>query len=116
MARLTDLEILTCYRNALANWLYDGFVKYSPLAEEWLQKRTGVTPREFSRFIHDFVRAGGQVDQIRETRPEWTVHDFHYDLRFTLNGNDLYVETRLEYKDPSDPDDSMITVVNIHLA
>jgi hypothetical protein len=60
MARLTDPEILTCFRNALANW--------------------------------------------------------RYDLRLNVKGHLVYVETRLQYRDPTDPDDPIIQVVNIHLA
>lgn len=116
MARLTEPEILSCYRNALANWRYKGFIKYSPLAEQWLQKYSSVVPRAFSKLLHDFVLAGGEIDQVVETRTEWSIHAFHYDLRPTLNGQLLYVETRLEYRNASDPDDPIITVVNIHLA
>ena len=33
-----------------------------------------------------------------------------------VNAQVLYVETRLDYSNPMDPDDPTITVVNIHLA
>jgi hypothetical protein len=116
VAKLTDPEILACYCNALANWRYAGFVDFSPLAAQWLKKELNETQRQFAKRLHEFVQAGGEVDQVVETRPEWNVWAHHYDLRLTVNGIDLYVETRLKYDDPSDPDDPVITVVNVHLA
>lgn len=116
MAKLTDPEILTCYRNALANWNYAGFVEFSPLAAEWLRKELRESQKVFSRRLHDFVAAGGEIDQVVETRPEWNTWSHHYDLRPTVSGRVLYVETRLRYSDPADPDDPVITVVNIHVA
>jgi hypothetical protein len=44
------------------------------------------------------------------------MYSHHYDLRPTAGGRVLYVETRLQYSDSADPDDPVITVVNIHLA
>jgi hypothetical protein len=64
--------------------------------------------------MHDFVAAGGIIDQQAETRPEWTTHDYHFDLRIPLSGRVLYIETRLIYRKPDDPDDPRIHVVNIH--
>ena len=116
MARLTDLEILTCYRNALANWRYDGFVEFFPLAADWLEKELGEKPRDFAHRLHDFVTAGGEIDRVVETRPEWNTWSHHYDLRLTLSGRLVYVETRLKYREPTDPDDPVIFVVSIHLA
>ena len=116
MAKLTDPEVLTCYRNALANWRYYGFVVFSPLATEWLDKELGDSPRLFAERLHDFVAAGGEIDQVVETRPEWNVWSYHYDLRLTVNGRLIYVETRLDVRDPADPDDPIIKVVNIHIA
>ena len=116
MARLTDPEILTCYRNALANWRYAGFVDYAPLAIDWLEREFRDAERDFTKMLHDFVQAGGEIDQVVETRPEWTTYSHHFDLRPTAGGRVLYVETRLDYTDPSDPDNPVITVVNIHPA
>ena len=116
MARLTDPEILTCYRNALANWRYDGFVEFLPRAAEWLARELGEKPRDFARRLQVYVTAGGEIDQVVETRPEWNTWSCHYDMRLMVNGLLVYVETRLKYKDPADPDDPVIFVVNIHLA
>jgi hypothetical protein len=64
--------------------------------------------------MHDYVLAGGEIDQQKETRPEWNMHDFHYDLRIPIADRLIYVETRLIYRDAQDPDDPIIHVVNIH--
>lgn len=116
MAKLTDPEILKCYCNALANWQFSGFIDFSPLAAEWLRSELKESQRDFARRLCDFVRAGGEVDQVVETRPEWTIWSHHYDLRPTVNGRVLYVETRILFSDPSDTDNPVIMVVNIHLA
>ena len=116
MAKLTDPEILKCYCNALANWRFSGFIDFSPLAADWLRREVKESQRDFARRLCDFVHAGGEVDQVLETRPEWTSWSHHYDLRPTVNGRVLYVETRILYSDPSDPDNPVIKVVNIHLA
>lgn len=62
------------------------------------------------------MAAGGEIDQVVETRPQWNFWSHHYDLRLTINGRLVYVETRLKYNNPADPDDPVIFVVNIHLA
>ena len=116
MAKLTDPETLKCYRNALANWGYDGYVLLSPLAAGWLDKELGESPRRFAQRLHDFVAAGGEIDQVVETRPEWNVWSHHYDLRLTVNGRVIYVESRLDVRNSADSDDLFIRVVNIHLA
>ena len=84
---------------------------YTDLAERWLRKELrGYTQRRFGEVLHLFVEAGGEVDQVVETRPEWLMHSHHYDLRPTVAGRKLYVETRLLADDPDDP---TIFIVNI---
>ena len=116
MAKLTG-PLLTCYRNALRNWRYTDYIIYEEVAERWLRKQLrGYTQRQFSELLHRFVEAGGEVDQVVETRPEWSMHTHHYDLRPTVGGRKLYVETRLVHTDLNDPDDPTILIVNIHPA
>ena len=75
MARLTDPETLSCYRNALANWRYRGFINFSRIAEEWLRDQLGgMTQITFARLLWDFVQSGGEIDQVVETRLEWLAH------------------------------------------
>ena len=61
--------------------------------------------------MHDFMVAGGVPDQVKETRPEWSIWLFHYDFRCTLGGKQLYIETILQDDDPDDP---TIQIVSIH--
>lgn len=115
MATLTDAEILKCFKNALANWRYDGFTILADIAADWLDNEIpNLKPRDLARLMHDYVAAGGIIDQQKETRPEWTTHDFHYDFRIPYAGRNLYIETRLICEKPDDPDDPIIHVVNIH--
>jgi hypothetical protein len=117
MAKLTDPEKLRCYKNALSNWNYTGYVTFDKLADEWIRRELdGYSQKRFAEIMFDFVQAGGEIDQVVEGRPQWSMHSHHYDLRPTVEGQRLYVETRLIYKDPNDPDDPMIHVVNIHPA
>ena len=116
MARLTG-PLLPCYQNALRNWRYTDFIIYEEIAARWLRKELrGYSQRQFSELLHKFVAGGGEVDQVVETRPEWSMHSHHYDLRPVVEGRKLYVETRLIYDDPNDPDDPIILIVNIHPA
>jgi len=65
--------------------------------------------------MHEFVASGGEVDEVRETRSEWSSeHEFHHDLRFTIAEVAVYVETRLRYRLPLIVDESSILVVNVH--
>jgi hypothetical protein len=115
VARLTDPERLKCYLNALSNWRYTGYVQLTDFAErEFKRLGLGIEVRELQRLLAEFVERGGEIDQVEETRPEWRDWDYHYDLRLTISGRKLYVETRLLYRDANDPDDPVIIVVNIH--
>ena len=53
----------------------------------------------------------GGIGQVRETRPQWSEHPFHYDFRTNMDGRLLYIETILVEDDPDDP---AIHVVSIH--
>jgi hypothetical protein len=58
-----------------------------------------------------FVAGGGEIDEVRETRPEWSGHRCHYDFRVEIGGRFLYIETILVEDDLDDP---TIHVVSIH--
>jgi len=59
-----------------------------------------------------YVRDGGEIDQVRETRSNWSsLHDFHYDFRIEIEGRARYIETRL--KDESRFQPPVIYVVNM---
>lgn len=63
----------------------------------------------------EYVKAGGKIDETRETRPEWSGrYEFHYDLRLMIQNKPVYIETRLHHRLPVRADESWILVVNIH--
>jgi hypothetical protein len=65
--------------------------------------------------MFDYVNLGGDVDEVRETRPEWWgVYEYHHDIRLTIGNKSVYVETRLCYRLRVVADESWILVVNIH--
>jgi hypothetical protein len=117
MTRLTDPTLLNAYKNALANYRFEGFIQWTEIAKDWVSKNLeGCTLRVLAEQMHLYVAGGGEIDQQKERRPEWSHYGFHYDLRFEFAGLNLYIETRLHFENPSDPDDPTLTVVNIHLA
>src|SRR5262245_49867019 len=115
-----DPEWLTCYRNALANWRYEGFVVFHERAQEWLRvELDGMSAQEAARLLHEFVAGGGQVHQVVETRQIETREEvrsggYHYDIRIVIGRRRIYFETLLVYEDPDDPDDPLIHVVSVH--
>jgi hypothetical protein len=112
MPPLTDPAILAQFRAVLANWNYTGYVTAKDTAVEWIANNLGgLTLRDMARAMHDFLQAGGGIDQQPETRPEWSVWPFHYDFRLQLAGRNLYIETILQDDNPNDP---TIHIVSIH--
>ena len=67
----------------------------------------------FLNLLWDYVRNGGDVRQKLETRDEYTEHEFHYDVIFEVDGQRVYVETRLEMNE-QDIRDTTIHVVSVH--
>ena len=117
MAPLTDPDRLKAYKDALSNWSFEGFIEFelTETARRWAERELGsIRFKEIGRLMHEYVEAGGEIDEVAETRPEWSEFDFHYDLRFTIQGKRVYIETRLNHTLPIKPDQSIIFVVNIH--
>lgn len=122
VASLTDPDRLAAYKDALSNWQFgDGssnsYIRFelSETAYKWVKTNLGdITLKELGRLMHEHVNNGGEIDEQPETRPEWDEHDFHWDLRFEINGVPTYFETRLSYRLPIVLDESSIVVVNIH--
>ena len=113
MAPLTDPERLRHYRWVLAQWQCTGYVTWTRLAEEWVRKNLdGFTPKGIAQLMSDHVASGGEIDEVPETRPEWSEHEFHHDLRFRIGDRLIYIETRLLME--RDVEDSTINVVNVH--
>ena len=98
MPPLIDPDRLAAYRDALGNWSTTGYVQFdlTEHAQRWVERELGyLKHREISRLMFEYVPAGGQIDEVRETRPEWSDCEFHHDLRFTINDKPVYVERRL---------------------
>jgi len=116
MATLTDPEVLSCYHAALRNRRFEGYVVFMKDAAEGLRKHLeGHNQKGFKELLYEFVlEEGGEIDQVVERRENWRDEwSHHYDLRPMIDGVRIYVETRLSYSDPSDPDDPVIYLANI---
>ncbi len=112
MPPLTDPVILAQFGIVLANWNYTGYVTAKDVALEWIANNlSGLTLKNVAEAMHEFLQRGGVIDQVPETRPEWSMWPFHYDFRLQLAGREVYVETILQDDDPNDP---TIHIVSIH--
>lgn len=118
MVPLTDATRLEAYKDALANWNFKDYIHFelTETAYAWIKRNLeGIPLEDIGRLMHEYVAGGGVIDEVRETRPQWSdEHEFHYDLRFTIQDTPVYVETRLIYRLPLVPDESSILVVNVH--
>ena len=104
MARLADPDLLKCFQAILSNWSVTDYVTAKEEALHWAGKNLpGFTLKLFAKLMYEHVQAGGEIDQVRETRPEWNDWPFHYDFRLAWAGRALYIETILVDDDPADP-------------
>jgi hypothetical protein len=116
MARLTDPDILARYNQALAEWNIEGAIVLKGRAPDGLRTTLeGVTERYFKEALYRYVcEQGGEIDQVKEEREPWRDYwEWHYDLRPTINGVTLYVETRLFPESFSSRDEPIIHIVQI---
>jgi hypothetical protein len=75
MPPLSDPVRLGCYKNALANWRFEGYVRFTELADKWVRKElSACTTREVARLMNEVVNGpgGGVIDEQPEKRPEWS--------------------------------------------
>jgi hypothetical protein len=118
VAPLKDSDRLNAYKDALSNWQFAGYIEFelNETAYRWLRRELdGVTTRELGRLMHEHVLQGGEIDEVPEKRLEWAYeYEFHYDLRFSIQGNPIYIETRLRFRPPYVPDSAWILLVNVH--
>ena len=120
--RLTDPDRLAAYRDALGNWKFAGYIRFTgrlnEQAHRFVRQTLGITEKDIGRLMYEYVTAGGEIDEVAETRPNWPEYKFHYDLRFTIGNIPVYIETRFEldehYRLPVVADEAWIEVVNIH--
>jgi hypothetical protein len=112
MPPLTDAVILAQFRAVLANWKYTGYVTAKDIALDWIANNLGgLTLKDVAKALNDFLQRGEVIEQLPETRPEWSMWPFHYDFRVQLAGREVYIETILQDDDPNDP---TIHIVSIH--
>jgi hypothetical protein len=98
MARLVDPHTLARYQQALAEWKVEGAIELIGRAHEGLRTTLeGVTEDGFKEELYRFVcQQNGEIDQVKEEREPWCKDwEWHYDLRPTIHGVKVYVETRL---------------------
>jgi hypothetical protein len=116
MARLTDPDILAHYKQALAEWRVEGAIELEGRAHEGLRTTLeGVTVKEFKESLYLFVcQANGEIDQVKEEREPWCKQwEWRYDLRPTINGVKVYIETRLYPESFASREDPTVLVVQI---
>jgi len=112
MASLTNPKIVAKIRHALSEWNCTGYITWKSVAREWVEKDLeGLTTRAIGEELFRHASAGVEIDQVQESRPEWSGCRFHYDFRLPIEGRLLYIETVLIEDDPDDP---TIHVVSIH--
>lgn len=113
--RLTDQRLIELFRDVLGNDArgVGGYVRWKKVPAEWVSKNLdGQTQRSIAQAMLDYVDAGGEIDQTRETRPEYSSQfEFHYDFRFRIDGIDIYIETVL-VETKTGPE---IIIVSFHL-
>jgi hypothetical protein len=112
MPPLTDAAILAQFQAVLSNWNFTGYVTAKDLVLDWIASNLrGLTLKDIAKAMNTHVQMGGVIDQVRETRAEWSVWPFHYDFRLQVTNRMVYIETILQDDDPKDP---TIHIVSIH--
>ncbi len=97
MPSLSDPELLALYLEALNEWNCDGYIEWKPRPRDWLRENLGdFSQKAIGRLLYEHVLAGGEIDQVKETREEYRNTDsFHYDFRLHIDSRLIYVETVL---------------------
>ncbi|MBL8793511.1 MAG: hypothetical protein JNM56_06385 [Planctomycetia bacterium] len=116
MARLTDPDLLAKYHQVLRGWAIEGNIELVGRAQRGLRDTLdGVAGREFKEALYRHVfDENGEIDQVREQREQWrALWEWHYDLRPTIRGLRVYVETRLFPEAFGSRQEPMIYVVQI---
>lgn len=112
MVPLRDVSIRRRYESALREWNVTGYITWKEIAREWVERNlAGLTTQAVGELMYTHVKAGGTIDQVHERRVEYSEFEYHYDLRFEIEGRRVYIETLLNDDDPDDP---TIHVVSIH--
>jgi hypothetical protein len=94
MPPLTDPATLAQFRAVLAEWNCTGYINAKEVALDWIAHHLGgLKLKDVAKAMHDYVAGGGVIDQVKETRSEWSIWPFHYDFRLSLGGRILYIES-----------------------
>jgi hypothetical protein len=112
MAALTNPAVLAKFQHALREWNCTGYVTWKSVARQWVEENLeGWSTRAIGEEMFRHASGGGEIDEVKESRPEWSDRRFHYDFRIAVEGRLLYIETILIEDDPDDP---IVHVVSIH--
>lgn len=69
MVPLSDPIISAKIQYALSNWRYTGYVTWKAIARAWIETNLdGMTARFVAAMMFEHVAAGGEIDQVKETR------------------------------------------------
>lgn len=112
MAPLTDPQLLNSFKRILDEWNVTDSITAKDIVLEWINKNLpDFDLKQIGKLLHNYLVAGGEIDQVRETRPEWNTRDYHYDFRLPILGKMRYIETILVDDDPTYP---YLHLVSIH--
>lgn len=92
-----------------------GLVEVKRRCLEDVRKHLGMTERELLDRLFSYLRNGGRLAKVKETRDLGFVEyrwEFHHDMWPELGSQAIYVETR--FRDAEKLDDRMIHIVSIH--
>lgn len=84
----TRAEICLAFEERAVDW--------KRVAAEWVLKELGITTRAVEDAPYQHLVNGGEVSQVKETRPEYTFREYHYDFRIIIGSRSIYVETVLD--------------------
>ncbi|MCI0380212.1 MAG: hypothetical protein L0215_21720 [Gemmataceae bacterium] len=73
----------------------------------------GLTPEGIKTLVRAFVASGGEVKQVKETRPQYSHRDFYFKIVFSEPGFKHGVFVEMELTDP-DPELPSVTIFNAH--
>jgi hypothetical protein len=102
------------YLETLENgYRFNGYVSFDKeRATNPIAKNLELDAQGFIDLMIKYLRSGGRLDRVDESRPDWKHWRFHFDLWPELAAEELYVETR--FVDDSVVDKREIIVVSVH--
>jgi hypothetical protein len=111
-----DPEVrVRCFRNAIRNWNVEGYITVTRRIEEWLKlELKEYSLREIKRILWEFSEAGGQIEERKETRPEYWSYEYWYRLRVGVGNRHIFFECILDVEEADNLDGSTIQIVSVH--